>query len=149
MANTEERNRFFIPALIGVALLLCCGTPAYVGYRMWADPQTKAGMEQAATAYLDALRDGDYPAAYALVCDSERKKYPLAEWTSYNDEPDIESYRITEVAIVDQSEGPTLYHVRAELRYADGKTALWHYNLADESGGWRVCYDTWVDPQTG
>ncbi|GAA1363559.1 hypothetical protein [Catellatospora chokoriensis] len=140
--SAEPKERGLVPGLVIVVLLLCVGTPAWVLYRQWADPRTKAGMTEAATGYLDALRDADYPAAYRWVCASERQKYPLDQWTRYHVEPDIASYAITDVAITDLTEAPTSYTVDAEVRHADGRAQLWHYVLYDESDGWRICYET-------
>ncbi|WP_166378263.1 hypothetical protein [Catellatospora methionotrophica] len=142
--SAASKERGLGPMLVIVALLLCVGTPAWVFYRQWADPRTKAGMTEAATAYLDALRDGDLPAAYRWVCASEQEKYPLEQWSRYHDEPDIESYTITDVVIQDLTEAPASYSVDADLRYADGRTQLWHYVLYDESDGWRICYETGI-----
>ncbi|MEV4417555.1 hypothetical protein [Catellatospora sp. NPDC049609] len=141
MAETE-RDRGFIPGLVIVALLLCVGCPAWVAYRMWADPRTKAGMTEAATAYLDAWRDADYATAYRWVCAEERAKTPPDTWARYHTAPDIESYRITDVVIEDRTEAPTGYYVDAELTYAEGTVQLWHFVLYDESDGWRICYET-------
>ncbi len=136
------KERGLIPGLVIVALLICVGTPAYVAYRSWADPRTKAGMTEAATAYLDAWRDADYAAAYRWVCAEEQRKHPQDEWTRYHASPDIESYRIVEVVIEDRNEAPTGYYVEADLTDAAGKVQLWHFELYDESDGWRICYET-------
>ncbi|WP_155368423.1 Rv0361 family membrane protein [Catellatospora vulcania] len=143
--SAEPKERGLFTGLVIVVLLMCVGTPAWVLYRQWADPRTKAGMSEAATAHLDALRDGDYPAAYRWVCASEQKKYPLDQWTRYHVDLDIASYAITDVEIEELTEAPTSYYVNADVRYADGRTQLWHYILYDESDGWRICYETGIE----
>ncbi|GHJ42735.1 hypothetical protein Cs7R123_00770 [Catellatospora sp. TT07R-123] len=136
----RSRGSGFLWFLFLVVLLMCVGAPLYAVYRHYSDRADKVQMTAAATAYLDALRDGRYDTAYAWVCGSERKKYSLDRWRPRHDHPAVTGYRITGTRIEDISDGPILYYVDTEIRYADGRTAPKALYLSDERAGWRVCY---------
>ncbi|MBV1850713.1 Rv0361 family membrane protein [Catellatospora tritici] len=123
-----------------VVLLMCVGTPLYVVYRNHTDKAAKEGMTVAATAYLDALREGKYDAAYQWVCGSERKKYTLDKWRPRHDHPAVTGYRIVKPRVEDVNDAGTLYYVDTEITYADGETVPKTLFLSDERAGWRVCY---------
>ncbi|MDI1463750.1 hypothetical protein QEZ54_22455 [Catellatospora sp. KI3] len=138
-ARSSSGNGFFW--FLGfVVLLMCVGTPLYVVYRSHTDKAAKEGMNAAATAYLDALRDGRYDAAYAWVCGSERKKYALDKWRARHDRPALAGYRIAGLRVEDVSDTGTFYYVDTELAFTDGTTRAKALSLSDERAGWRVCY---------
>ncbi|MFF3851956.1 hypothetical protein [Micromonospora sp. NPDC002575] len=120
-----------------VAALLCCAG-AFVGGGIWFFRTVQgatAPARDAATAYLDDTRAGNYPAAYARLCEDLRSQSTEEEFTRARAaEPPLGGYRVTSTRVSSSTGGRS----RAEVTVAAaGREQV--LILVEEGGDWRVC----------
>lgn len=122
-----------------LAVLLCCGggSVAVVGFGIAA---TEAINEQAQVVvgdYFEALRDEEYDAAYALLCEQARaRESPAAFERRVAGEPQVDSYQVGELTI-----GGVDLVVPVEVSYAGGAQRSLRAELAQDpqTAALRVC----------
>ncbi|WP_439650395.1 Rv0361 family membrane protein [Micromonospora carbonacea] len=119
-----------------VALLCCAG--ALTGGGIWFFRTVQgatAPARDAATAYLDDVRDGNHPEAYARLCEEVRSQLTEEEFARARAaEPPLGGYRVTSTEVSSSTGG----RPRAEVTVTGGgreKVLV----LVEEGGDWRVC----------
>lgn len=130
----------FVISLFVIAAMLCCGVPIGGAYLYYKDSRDEPGMRAAGEAYLTAALDGDNDAAYDLLCESDRRKYPRAGWQPLaNGETSATGFRITDVTVQRPSEAPAQRVVSAEITYPDRPNVEVELYVAKQDGVWKVC----------
>jgi hypothetical protein len=118
----------------GIVLLLCCGgvgVGGFVLYRIGTSP------EAAAEQWLAAVKKRDFPAAYDLLCASERQRLTTAEFgAQFDAENALDAYEIAGLGTTADKRS----EVRVRVTLANGRApADGALVLARESDGWKVC----------
>jgi hypothetical protein len=121
-----------IPWIIGVMVVLCCGGPFFVWWRIGADRDARAEIRPVVVSFLDAWRDGDAEAAGKLSCAGSRPQTMRRVR-----EIDVTAY---ELVTVDSKSGKygTRHYAEAKVSYAEGYDATVTLHMENE-GGWKVC----------
>ncbi|MBO4206282.1 Rv0361 family membrane protein [Micromonospora echinofusca] len=126
--------------IVGIVLLLCC--VGGVGGGFWFYNKVDAAVapaRDAASGYLDDLGRGDYPGAYARLCESTRSSTSEADFTRMQSSlPAITDYDITGTTITNNN-GRVGGTVVVELTRGTGGEATQILTMAKEDGTWRVC----------
>jgi hypothetical protein len=102
---------------VGAAALICCvGALFGLGGLVVLGSQVVEDEARAAvTDYLTAVRDEKYGLAYDLLCDREKRRTSLSEFTnSFDDEPGLTGFEVTGV------ESAQRLVVLTTLRYDNG-----------------------------
>ncbi|MEV4723846.1 Rv0361 family membrane protein [Micromonospora humida] len=139
-AEKELSGRGFAIVIVGVGVLLCCGTPTAGFYLSHKDAREEPGIRAAAEAYLSAVVRHDDNGAYDMLCAADRRRESRADWL---DRPaagyGVTGFRITDVTVRRLSEGPTLRWVTAEVTYSDQAPRTVGLNVERQDGAWKVC----------
>ena len=128
----RSRNRIFLLLLVvGVG---CCIGGITMGSRIYH--RTSNGLAQlpaAASAYLDAVRDGDLQKAYQQLCKQVRAHTTLQAFQANTRR--ITAYQILGVQVINGTQG----RVQARLTLAEGAQSdqTIPFRLEDEQ--WRPC----------
>jgi len=128
----RSRNRIFLVVLVlGVG---CCIGGITMGSRIYH--RTSRGLAQlpaAASAYLDAVRDGDLQKAYQQLCKQVRAHTTLQAFQANTRR--ITAYRLLGVQVINGTQGT----VQARLTLAEGAQSdqTIPFRLEDEQ--WRPC----------
>lgn len=124
-------SRLWVGLGVGGAIaLLCCGggVAALIGFGVVSQ---RAFDEQARTvigAYLDAVNEGEYGQAYAMLCEQEQDDESRADFERrVAGEPRIASYEVGSL----QLDAAT---VPVQVRYADGGAGTLQVTLVQDSG---------------
>ncbi|WP_229404805.1 MULTISPECIES: Rv0361 family membrane protein [Micromonospora] len=134
--KTGRTTRTVIIVAAVVALLCCAGAFTASGVWFFRTVQgATAPARDAATAYLDDVRAGDHPAAYARLCDELRSQVTEEEFARARAaEPALGNYRVTATEVSSSTGSQS----RAEVTVtAAGREQV--LILVEEGGGWRVC----------
>ncbi len=134
--GTGRTTRTVIIVAAVVALLCCAG--AFTGGGIWffrTVQGTTAPARNAATAYLDDVRDGNHPAAYGRLCEQLRSQLTEEEFARARAaEPPLGNYRVTATEVSSSTDSQS----RAEVTVtAAGRQQV--LTLVEEDGDWRVC----------
>ncbi|WP_405115917.1 hypothetical protein OG559_14315 [Micromonospora sp. NBC_01405] len=121
--------------VVAVVALLCCAGAVGGGLWLFRTVQgTITPARDAATAYLDDTKAGNYPAAYARLCERLRSRQTEAQFTRARQaEPPLDEYRVTDTQ-VHTSNGDTSAEVTVKI--ADRNRVI---SLVKEGDQWRVC----------
>ncbi|WP_405101113.1 hypothetical protein [Micromonospora sp. NBC_01412] len=122
--------------VVAVVALLCCAGAAGGGFWLFRTVQgTITPARDAATVYLDDVEAGNYPAAYARLCERLRGRQTEAEFTRARQaEPPLDGYKVTDTQVHTTTNGDTSAEVT--IKIADRNRVI---NLVKEGGDWRVC----------
>ncbi len=121
----------WMPALAGLALILAGGCASSVEQENEAAGR---GATKAFEAYARALREGDCPAAYALLSPNLRRRATPEEFRGHY-MANREHYLQMAASKVEK----TLYDdFRVALKVTDGAGVLEWVFMVPENGGWRV-----------
>ncbi|MFJ8689798.1 Rv0361 family membrane protein [Micromonospora wenchangensis] len=139
-AEKELSGRGFAIIIVGVGVLLCCGTPTGAVYLTRKDAREEPGIRAAADAYLSAVVRHDHNGAYDMLCAADRRRESRADWL---DRPaagyGVTGFRITDVTIERSGDTPTRRWVTAEVTYSDQAPRTVRLNVARQDGDWKVC----------
>lgn len=124
-------------SIAGLVLALCCGGGLAAGVGLIVT--TVAAVNEQARAvvgdYLDALRDGNYPRAYELLCDDEQAHLTQDRFASREEtRPRLRSYEVGDVDVNRMT-------LPVTEEYADGDSRQITYLLRQDgkTGRFEVC----------
>jgi hypothetical protein len=119
--------------------VLCCGLLVGGGVLLfrWGSEATEP-VQDAATAFLSDIEEGDFPNAYAKLCERTKEQFSEERFRQYASERRIRSYRLVDVS-VERVNGQGSGSVRAELAYVNGRQETRTILLLKEGSTWRVC----------
>jgi hypothetical protein len=137
-----RRRRWLAIGLAGAAVLVCCvggvfgaGGLVVLGNQMILDEARGA-----VSTYLAAVRDKDYAAAYALLCESEQATIDEGEFVDMIEHSSaVRSFTVGEPFVAEAPAGELI--VPATVRYADGHSNSVRYLLLQDTstGAFEVC----------
>jgi hypothetical protein len=131
----KSRRGLKIGLLVGgILLLLCCGGLGVGGFALY---KIGTSPEAVADQWLDAVQTRHFPAAYDLLCATERRRLTPTEFSGlFDGDNALESYEIRGLGTT----GDRRSEVRVRVTLAGGAApkngAL---VLVRESGGWKLC----------
>jgi len=136
----KSRTTRTVLIVVGIVLLLCCLGGGVAGFWAYNAAKDATGPVQDVVAgYLDDSRAGNYPGAYARLCERERSDVTPEQFAQQEAAlPKIDSYRITGVNVSTHN-GQTTGTVQVKVTRAGGSTQGYIYPLVKENDEWRVC----------
>ncbi|MEV4758684.1 hypothetical protein AB0J86_26770 [Micromonospora sp. NPDC049559] len=134
-------NRGFRTVLIVVAivLVLCCGGGTVAGFVLFRTGAELGPARETTVGYLDALRAGNYPGAYARLCARARERTSQDEFTRVQSaQPRISDYEIVGLNLsrTNRGVGGT---ASVRLTRQGGGELTQMISLVKEGDHWRVC----------
>jgi hypothetical protein len=146
-----------VVALVAVAVLTGAGVVGFLLLRDSGEPgsRTAAGANPgtgtgagkgadspraAVTAFLEDTRSGNYAAAYAKLCEENRKKQSFEQFSQEGDDRRVTSFEVGTQEI-NARPGRSTAKVNVRLTFNDGYTDSAYIEALDIGDGWRVCKD--------
>ncbi len=122
--------------VVAVVALLCCTGAVGGGFWLFRTVQgTITPARDAATQYLDDAKAGNYPAAYARLCDRMRARLTEAQFTrAWQAEPPLDGYKVTDTQVHTSTNDDT--SAKVTVKIADREKVI---SLVKEGDAWRVC----------
>jgi hypothetical protein len=137
-----RRRRWLALGLAGAAVLLCCvgGLVGAGGLLALGSQMVLDDARASVSTYLAAVRDKDYAAAYAQLCDSEQGNIDEGEFVDMLERAPLRSFTVG-AAVLESFGGDDRLIVPATLRYADGHSDSVRYLLDQDTstGAFEVC----------
>ncbi|RGC71043.1 hypothetical protein C5N14_00885 [Micromonospora sp. MW-13] len=130
-----SRTTRIVIIVVAVVALLCCAGAVGGGFWLFRSVQgATAPARDTATAYLDDTKAGNYPAAYARLCERLRGQVTEAQFArAWQAEQPLGGYRVTNTQ-VSTTNGDTSAEVT--ITTADREKVI---TLVKEGDQWRVC----------
>ena len=125
-------------AWCGLAMLLMTNAARAAGAMKPSVPAARTEIHAVVQAQLQALRDGAFPAAYALAAEGIREKFTLEAFVKMvqGTYPELARHVRAELGSAVDDGSAAMISVRVTLR--DGSSVRYRYLLQREAAGWRI-----------
>ncbi|MBB4961829.1 Rv0361 family membrane protein [Micromonospora polyrhachis] len=139
-ARKSRNTTRIVLIVVAVVLVVCCLGGGILGFVLYRTVQDATGpAREATTAYVDDLRERDYPGAYGRLCARVRADLTAEEFARRQaPQPTIASYKIVGLN-VNNTNGRVTGTATVQLTQDAGATVTQVFPLVKEGGQWRIC----------